>query len=94
MPKTKMQQNIAAYSYYDKKAERYDTPFFAHNDLWAKRAFYMAIERGDSYLSTFFKEIALYRVGSFDVVSGEITIENVLVVEGKDVIKQLKGDSE
>lgn len=64
---------IGCYSFYDKKAQRYDTPFYAQNDLFAKRHFIMARDREGTMLNKFQSEFELHRFGYFAINTGVYT---------------------
>lgn len=85
-----MENEIGVYAIYDKKGERYDTPFFAISDLFAKRRFYlMADEKGP--LQMWPDDFRLEKVGTFNIIDGELVNRNGLVLEGLTVIPK-KGD--
>lgn len=78
-------EQIGIYAIYDKKGKRYDTPFFAVNDLFARRRFYlMADEKGP--LKTWPEDFRLEKVGIFDIIEGELINDNGMVIEGLTVI--------
>lgn len=60
------------YAYYDKVSNVYSQPILQTNDASAQRIFnYMCQKAPDKM-----EDMQLYRVGSFDVVTGEIVVEN------------------
>ena len=60
------------YSVYDKAAQAFATPFFLNNDAHAKRGFVDAV-KNDPNLSSYAEDYVLYRVGSFDDVTGNLS---------------------
>lgn len=78
---------LNCYAYYDMKAQRYDTPFFAISDIHAERHFITAIKNGNSMLADFKNDMQLYRLAEFDVVDGSLKINeyNVLICGGVDI---------
>lgn len=65
-------KRISCYSYYDKEGERWDTPFFAFNDLMAERNFRLRVSEEGTILHKFKDAFELYKVGEFDVEEGKI----------------------
>ena len=66
---------LVCYSIFDSKAESYSPPFFAGSDGLACR---MVSDAASDPGTTLFKhpaDFTLYRLGSFDPVSGLITAE-------------------
>lgn len=78
---------IYCYSYYDKKSELFDTPFFTRGDIYAGRHFVMEIRKGTTMLSQFKDDMILYKIGSFDNHTGEIYFYNppIQVIDGKSI---------
>jgi hypothetical protein len=68
-------RQIQMYSVFDKKSDRWDTPFFAYDDIAAKRHFIMMVRKEGSMINNFASEFDLYHVCSYDVETGEV--ENV-----------------
>lgn len=83
-------EKISVYAIYDKKANRYDTPFFAFNDLFAKRRFHMMATNNteNNVLKEFLKDFDLCQVGTFDVLTGEINPQQVTILEGIQIQKE------
>lgn len=72
---------------YDKKSERYDTPFFSIDDVNAKRKFVMAIHDKKTLISQFKDDFELVKLGSFNVIQGQlVTDEKKSIIEGKNII--------
>lgn len=57
---------------HDSKAEAYMSPFVMRSDAEAIRAFGDAVSKGGSPISDHPEDFFLYRIGSFDQLSGEI----------------------
>ena len=86
------QNMINCYAMYDRKGERYDTPFYCRDDLSAKRHFIMVQRNPETLPYQFPDDFDLYRIGGFDYVSG-ISIEGLtLIMEGKQVAKEERID--
>jgi hypothetical protein len=86
-------KSFKAYAYYDKKSERYDLPFFCHNDIQAKRKFYIDCSvSNESVLYNFTEDFDLYAVAEFHVEDGVfININPIeLVLSGKTMLKQIE----
>lgn len=80
-----MNENLSMYSIFDGKAERWDTPFFAENDLFAQRHFYIISCKNGSMLNTFLGEFELYRLGTFNIITSEYTKSHKLIKTGKEL---------
>lgn len=59
----------------DSKGECFLSPFMMRTDGEAIRAFDTVVKRGDSELSQHPEDYFLYRVGSFDVLTGILVCE-------------------
>lgn len=81
---------IIAYAYFDKKSQKYDTPFYCMSDIFARRQFIMAINNNGSMLSTFKDDFQLYCVGKFNLETGVMDDSDRLVEEGKNIVKKEK----
>lgn len=81
------EKEINVYCVMDLKAEMFDVPFFARNDLFAGRKFMMDIRnRKDSMVSSFKDDFELYKIGSFDMDKGEfISDGRKLILKGLEV---------
>lgn len=78
-------QKINMYSIFDKKSNRYDTPFFTFDEIGAKRHFIMITRDKKSMVSQFKDSFDLYHLGVFDIVTGEFKYEKELILEGKEI---------
>lgn len=83
-----MQSELAVYAIYDNKGERFDTPFFAISDLFAKRRYTLMMEEKGSPLGRWPDEFALYKLSDFDIETGKMLPEKKLVFEGKTLVKK------
>lgn len=92
-----MNKEIYLYSYQDLKSNIYDVPFWAKNDVHAKRKFYMDVVSGNGnhVLGKFTVDFRLVKLGKFDVEKGEVKrIEKDVIIEGVDLKIQIKGDKD
>ena len=76
---------LEIYAIYDKKSEAYDTPFFAHNEIFAKRRYILMAEEDRSPLRMWPNDFELHRVGRFNIKTACVIEENQLVLEGASV---------
>ena len=56
---------VGMYTFYDRKAKRYQTPFFAISDLFAKRH-YSQLRETEGLIKSFPKDFDLIRIGYFN----------------------------
>lgn len=75
-------REVGIYTYYDREAKAYDIPFHTFSDLNAVRKFKIDAENKGSVVSEFTAEFDLYKLGSFDMHTGEHTIKHELLIEG------------
>ena len=61
---------VCMYVYYDKKVKAYDVPFFAQNDVNAKRKFITDAKNPNIIIGQFTEEFELFYVGDFDPQTG------------------------
>lgn len=80
-------RKLMMYSMYDKKSNRYDTPFFCFDDVGAKRHFIMTARNEKTTVHNFKDEFELWKIGEFDVENGTFYYEDqsILVLEGKQI---------
>lgn len=76
---------LSIYSIYDKKGERFDTPFFAHSDLFAKRRYLLMMAEERSPLAMWPDDFELHLIGRYNVLSNTLIEEKMLVLEGSAV---------
>jgi len=78
---------IKMYSFYDKKAERFDTPFFVFDQVGAERHFIMSFQKVGTLMNTFKDDYELHYIGDFTIenASFEKTKGSTLVLAGKEV---------
>lgn len=87
-------QKLEMYTFFDKKSQRFDTPFFTYDEVGAKRNFHMQSRKKGSIINSFKNDFELYFLGTFDIVEGEINLLEVkkLVLEGKEIPENNGGD--
>lgn len=73
---------IELYAYYDKKSDFYDVPFPTRDEVAAKRKLEMDIGKEGSLLNQFSEDFQLYRVGTFNMKTGEISSLRKIVMRG------------
>lgn len=82
-------KNLLMCSFYDKKSERFDTPFFTQGELMARRHFIMSIQKEGSLMQSFKDDMELHKLGEFCYNTGEIMVNETsipeLILKGKDV---------
>lgn len=76
---------LGCYSYYDKKAERFDTPFFTYSDLFAERHFINQVTKRDTILSHFKEDFHLERLGYVILETGKFIEDKRIILEGKQI---------
>lgn len=76
------EHTLYMYSFYDKKAKRYDTPFFCQSDLFAKRHFSLVLDKPGTLMHKYADEFTLVRLGSFDYVSAVFEYDFDTICEG------------
>lgn len=83
-----MSKVIQMYSIFDKKSDRFDTPFFTFDEIGAKRHFIMMCRKKGTMISTFKNEFQLVHIGSFDVNDGMMEVLNnqKVVLTGLEVL--------
>lgn len=81
-------EKLNIYGIFDKKSERFDTPFFAYSDLFAERRFRLMLAEKNSVLNTWPDEFVLFRLGEVDLITGMIKDKKALVIEGKQIPKE------
>ena len=78
---------LGIYSIFDKKSLRYDNPFFAMSDLFAKRRYMLMLdEKGP--LRNWPEDFELMRIGTFNIANGELKTDPKLILEGKSIVKK------
>lgn len=78
---------LGIYSIYDKKGERFDTPFFAHSDLFAKRRLLLLMEEERSPLRMWPNDFELHSVGRYNVLTNTLIEEKRLLLECASVVR-------
>ena len=75
------------YSIYDIKGERFDTPFFAHSDLFAKRRYLLMMEEERSPLAMWQGDFELHLIGRYNVRTNVLIEEKELILEGASIVR-------
>ncbi len=80
---------LNVYTIYDSASSQYGLPFFAFNDLVARRQACMTLS---SLSLEFWKDFQLYLIGSYDQSNGEIYTlldeeDNRLICGGSELVK-------
>jgi len=73
---------LGMYSFFDIKGDRYDTPFFCANDLFAKRHYTIVTSEKGSMLNTFKNDFQLHRLGYFNLISGLLKQHPAEIIAG------------
>ena len=81
------------YALFDQEGSRFDTPFYALNDIFAKRRFAMMVQQEDSPLHHFKNVFQLYCLGDFNVLTGEIQLDKYKVIEGLQITEYYKNQN-
>lgn len=63
-------QILTMYTIFDHKGGRFDTPFFAYNDVMAERRFVMGLKDKNTVMGNFPTHFSLVKLGEFDVLTG------------------------
>ena len=82
------QSELGTYAIYDKKSKKYDTPFFAYSDLFAKRRVILMMDENNSPLNRWSEDFRLDKVGGFDVENGETVGYKEIIFECATYIKK------
>lgn len=56
-------ENLGIYAIYDYEGDRFDTPYFAVNDLFAKRRFELMCAEDKSILAKWPEQFSLWKLG-------------------------------
>lgn len=81
------QGELGVYAIYDTKSEKYDTPFFAVSDLFAKRRYMIMAEEEKSPLRIWAKDFELHKLGNSNMDSGDLVTGKKIILEGKSIVK-------
>lgn len=87
---------LGLFSVFDKISNIYDTPFFARDDVFAKRRFLMWCNEKESMLGQFHFDFELHRIGQFNTFDGklEMCIEPIVIIEGDQIINNERKEGE
>lgn len=72
------------YAFYDKKAKRFDIPFFASSDLFAERHYLQILEQPGSFISTFPQDFDVYHLGTVNLQDFKFYRNFGLLLTGKE----------
>lgn len=80
-------ERIPIYAIHDDEANVFDIPFFARNDLFAKRKFIMDCQKEGTLLNTFKSSFSLHFIGEFNKGTGEIIpyATKLVIITSKEV---------
>lgn len=83
-------KTLNVYSFFDKKAMAFDTPFHCLDNLHAKRHFIMTSRQKKTIIGSFLSDFELYLIGEVDLKKGLMIPEErpVLIMTGNEVIKE------
>lgn len=84
--------NLGIYAVYDKISKIYDTPFFARDDVFARRRFIMWTQEEHSMLHDFKPDFELHRLGSFNPQDGSLIIAQDIICEGDQIVSNNGND--
>jgi len=79
--------HIGIYSIWDKKGKKFDVPFFAANQLFARRRFLM-MAKEESILKEFINDFDLCYIGKFNLINGHLEKSFEKLIEGKQIKKE------
>ncbi len=74
--KVQRQEELQIFAIWDKKSEKYDTPFFAYNDIFAKRRFLIMQSEKKSPLAMWPEDFELHRIGNFNITDAGLKNDN------------------
>lgn len=81
---------ILMCAYFDKKSENYDIPFFAKNEIQAKRKFYLDCTVGKNMIiGGFTSDFDLYKVGVFSLKTGMVNPLSIMIISGEKMKESL-----
>ena len=79
------------YSIHDAAVAAFATPFVAATDVAASRVFSGVVNEPGSVYSIQPSDFTLFRVGTFDVMSGRITVDEIKRIRnGLELVKQVE----
>lgn len=82
-------QVIGIYVVEDVKADRYDTPYFAINDVMGERNFRIAVKNDQSIFANFTEDFNLYKIGTYDLKTGDLElIDRQLICSGRQLVQE------
>lgn len=87
---------LGIYAIHDKKSQKYDTPYFAISDLFAKRRFLIMMDEEKSPLNKWNEDFELHKLGEVNMDDGTVIHEPgpKIILEGKSVFLKGKDNEE
>lgn len=79
--------NINLYSIKDTKLGKYCQPFTAPNDEIAKRILTSTIRAGGNNIADYPEDFQIYKLGSYNEDTGELTTENKFLANATEFKK-------
>lgn len=86
------QDELGVYAIYDKKSEKYDTPFLAYSDLFAKRRFMIMMDEDKSPLNKWPEDFRLDKLANVSIKDGKVYSEYKILIEAKSIIREIKNE--
>jgi len=79
---------LGIYAIRDIKSERYDTPYFAISEIFAKRRFLLMVDEEPSVLSKWRNEFELHKLGDVNIITGKVIhVEIQVILSGNEIKK-------
>lgn len=75
-------RKLGCYAFYDKKSERFDTPFYCPSDLFAKRHYFMVVKEPKGIVGNFQEDFNLVRLGYINLHTGHSISDHQVLIEG------------
>lgn len=88
-----MNKEIYVYAYQDLKSDVYDVPFFAKDDVHAKRKFYLDVNggNGNHILAQFTEDFRIMKIGMFDLKTGVVKkLTPEVILDGVTLKNQMR----
>lgn len=84
-----MHEKLLIYAIFDKKSERFDTPFFTVSEVFGKRRFLLMLDE-EGALKKWPEDFNLQQLGTVNIITGNVESKQKLIMEAKSVVKQKK----
>ncbi len=75
-----IQDELKIYAIWDRKSRKYDTPFFAISDIFAKRRYLIMADEKRSPLAMWPEDFELHRVGKFNMDQGDMVGDGEIIL--------------